>query len=190
MADTNLYKIVIALTLNIAASCGTIFINKIIFKSYDFTFGIINKLKLIGTALTVGHFIVTFFLVLLTSSLGLFQIKKLEILRVLPLSFAFCGYVVFNNISLLYNSVSFYQVMKILGTPVIIFIEYYFYNKETSNNTKLSLIPVCVGIFITVVTDIEINTIGTIYAVLAIGSNSIYTIVIIFNILVGKNKTK
>jgi solute carrier family 35, member E3 len=67
--------------------------------------------------------------------------------------------------------------MKILCTPVIIFIEYYFYNKETSRNTMLSLVPVCIGIFITVVTDMSMNFIGTVYAIVAIASNSLYTIV-------------
>jgi solute carrier family 35, member E3 len=67
--------------------------------------------------------------------------------------------------------------MKILCTPVIIFIEYYFYNKETSRNTILSLVTVCIGIFITVVTEMSMNFIGTVYAILAIASNSLYTIV-------------
>lgn len=97
------FKTVGVLALNVFASCGTIFINKFVFKVYGFNF---------GTTLTVFHFIITFLLCLVCGYTGVFQIKKLEILRVLPISFAFCGYVVFNNLSLLFNSVSFYQVMN------------------------------------------------------------------------------
>ena len=39
-----------------------------------------------------------------------------------------------------------------------------------------SLIPVCIGIFITVVTDMEINFVGTIFALLAVAANSFYTV--------------
>lgn len=156
-----------SLLLNVASSCGTIFVNKYLFKTHKFVF---------GTTLTVFHFIVTFLLLLVCAYFKMFEIKALPMLKVLPISFAFCGYVVFNNISLLYNSVSFYQVMKILCTPVIIAIEAFFYAKYTDGRTKLTLVPVCLGIFITVVTDFEINLVGSIFALIAVLSNSLYTI--------------
>jgi len=155
------------LALNVFASCGTIFINKYVFKVHGFNF---------GTTLTVFHFIITFLLCVASAYLGFFTFKKLEILRVLPISFAFCGYVVFNNLSLLYNSVSFYQVMKILGTPAIVFVQDRFYNTPTDFHTKLTLIPICIGCAIAVVTDLEINLVGTLWAIAAVGSNSMYTI--------------
>jgi hypothetical protein len=95
-------KVASILGLNVFASCGTIFINKYVFKVYGFNF---------GTTLTVFHFVVTFLLCLGCGYFGLFQMKQLEIMRVLPISLAFIGYVVFNNLSLMYNSVSFYQVL-------------------------------------------------------------------------------
>lgn len=157
----------LSITFNVVASCGTIFVNKYLFQNLGFKF---------GTILTVIHFVITFLLLATCGYFKVFEFKKLEILRVLPICFAFCGYVVFNNISLVYNSVSFYQVMKILCTPFIIAIEYYLYNKSTSKDTLYSLIPVCVGIFITVITDMEINLVGTIFALLAVGANSFYTV--------------
>eukprot|EP01080_Neovahlkampfia_damariscottae_P010053 gene10053-2477_t len=163
----SIISVVIALSLNVFASCGTIFLNKHVFKNQGFTF---------GTTLTVFHFFVTFILCLLCSQLGVFEVKKLDMKKIIQLSLAFCGYVVFNNLSLMFNSVSFYQVMKILCTPLIIFIQSYFYDVQTDNRTKLALLPVCVGIFITVVTDMEINLVGTIFALLATLSNTLYTI--------------
>ena len=46
---------------------------------------------------------------------GLFQPKELRVLDVLPLSLAFCGFVVFTNLSLTYNTVGFYQVRTLRG---------------------------------------------------------------------------
>jgi uncharacterized membrane protein YuzA (DUF378 family) len=67
--------------------------------------------------------------------------------------------------------------MKILCTPTIILIQERFYGISTDNRTKISLLPVCFGIFVTVVTDMEVNLVGTIFAILATISNTLYTIV-------------
>ncbi|KAF0984693.1 hypothetical protein FDP41_000592 [Naegleria fowleri] len=157
-----------SISLNIAASVGTIFINKHLFQNLGFVG--------LGTTLTVFHFIFCFVFTGLTAMLGIFQPKRLPLLKVLPISLAFCGYVVFNNISLAYNSVSFYQVMKIMCTPCIILIEYFFYRKTPDRRILFPLIPVCVGTFITVFTDLEMNYYGTIMAILAVLTNSMYTI--------------
>ena len=38
--------------------------------------------------------------------------KEVNIMAVLPLALAFCGFVVFTNLSLTYNTVGFYQVRR------------------------------------------------------------------------------
>ncbi|KAL9644580.1 hypothetical protein ABK040_015319 [Willaertia magna] len=161
-------NIIASISLNIAASVGTIFINKLLFKSYKFSE--------LGTTLTVFHFIFSFIFTAIAASFGLFQPKKLPLLRVLPISLAFCGYVVFNNISLAYNSVSFYQVMKIMCTPTIIVIEYFLYKEKPDKRILPTLIPVCLGTFITVFTDLEMNWYGTMMSILAVFSNALYTV--------------
>jgi solute carrier family 35, member E3 len=109
----SILAVVWPLSLNVFASCGTIFVNKHIFQNHHFTFGLKFSLKKkIGTALTVCHFIITFLLCALCAQFGVFSAKKLDMKKVIQLSFAFCGYVVFNNLSLLFNSVSFYQVIS------------------------------------------------------------------------------
>jgi len=40
----------------------------------------------------------------------------------------------------------------------------------------MALIPVLIGVFITVFTDLDVNTIGTVFAIAAIGANSTYTV--------------
>ncbi len=42
--------------------------------------------------------------------MGVFEIKPVKIMSVVPLCLAFCGFVVFTNYSLQYNTVGFYQV--------------------------------------------------------------------------------
>lgn len=161
-------RLLISLVLNVVSSVGVIFINKrLVFMAAHYPF---------GTALTIIHFIVSFAGCLMFARLGYFEIKKLELKRVVSISLAFCGYVVFNNMSLLTNSVAIYQISKILCTPVIVAIEYFHYGKSETRETLLSLVPVCAGIFIAVFTDPEMNAVGTFWALLAIVANSLYTI--------------
>lgn len=160
-------RIILSLLLNIVSSVGVIFINKaLVFDSAGFHF---------GTTLTIIHFIVTFLGCVMFAKLDFFAVKKLPISKVLSISMAFCGYVVFNNLSLLTNSVSVYQTSKILCTPVIVLIEY-LNGKGESTATMLALCPVCIGVFVTVYTDSNLNFVGTFWAALAIVANSFYTI--------------
>lgn len=41
----------------------------------------------------------------------------------MPITVSFCAFVVFNNLSLQHNSVSFYQLMKILTTPAVVLLQ-------------------------------------------------------------------
>lgn len=163
-----LVRLTLSLVLNVVSSVGVIFINKrLVFQSAGFHF---------GTALTVTHFIVTFIGCLAFAKFGFFELKKLELKRVISISLAFCGYVVFNNLSLLTNSVGFYQITKILCTPLIVLIEWLTEGKRQSTATLVSLVPVCLGIAVAVYADSKITYIGCFWAALAVISNSFYTI--------------
>ncbi|ORC90803.1 uncharacterized protein TM35_000072270 [Trypanosoma theileri] len=157
-----------SLLLNIISSVGVIIINKrLVYMEAGFRF---------GTLLTIIHFIVSFLGCLFFAKINCFEIKPLNISKVIPISLAFCGYVVFNNLSLLSNTVSVYQTSKIMCTPVIVWIEYTYYHKRENIGTLLSLVPICIGVGFTVYSDTNLNFSGTIWAILAIISNSLYTI--------------
>lgn len=161
-------RLLVSLLLNVVSSVGVIFINKrLVFINAGYHF---------GTVLTIIHFVVTFLGCLMFAYAKFFEIKTLGVMKVMPISLAFCGYVVFNNLSLLTNSVSVYQTSKILCTPVIVAIEYVAYKKRETQATLLALLPVCVGVFITVYTDSQLNAVGTFWAILAIVANSFYTV--------------
>ena len=104
----------IPLVINYLASISIVFLNK-----YVYNYGFPNL------ALTLLHFVVTFLGLRvgcsnmeLTSkicaSFGVFEIKRVNIPDVIPLCLSFCGFVVFTNYSLQYNTVGFYQVSSIL----------------------------------------------------------------------------
>ncbi|KAK7195429.1 Triose-phosphate Transporter family [Novymonas esmeraldas] len=162
-------SLLFSLLLNITSSIGVIIVNKkLVFMEAHFEF---------STVLTIIHFVMTFLgCAFFAYGLRLFTPKRLSVRRVLPISCAFCGYVVFNNLSLLTNSVSVYQVLKILCTPIIVLIERVCYGKREKASTLLSLVPVCLGVGITFYADVDVNWVGTMWATLAITANSLYTI--------------
>jgi len=110
------------------------------------------------------------------NTLGMFTVKEVPIVDALKLSLTFVGFVVFNNLSLQWNSVGFYQLMKVLTSPVIVVIQYLLFNVALHFKLKLALIPICVGVALATVSDIEVNFYGTLYAFLGILSTSMYQI--------------
>lgn len=70
----------------------------------------------------------------------MFEVKKLDPKKVLPLALAFCGFVVFTNLSLTHNTVGFYQMAKTSTTPVIVILQYFFYGKKFPWHILASLV--------------------------------------------------
>ena len=168
MLNKELAQLFVSLTLNVVSSVGVVFINKrLVYMGADFPF---------GTLLTIIHFVVTFAGCLFFAWLQYFELKRLEVRRVIPISLAFCGYVAFNNMSLLTNSVGIYQITKIMCTPVIVAVEWYANGVKQNVPTLLALVPVCVGIGVVFLGDTEVNYVGTFWALLAVVANSFYTI--------------
>lgn len=158
----------LSLILNVVSSISTIFVIKyLVFGHAGFNF---------GSAITCIHFIATFFMTIFFMAVGCGKFKYLSVLRVLPLSFAFCGAVVFNNMSLLHNSVTVYQMSKIICTPVIVLMEKSKYNQELSFLTKVSLVIVCAGSLTSVGMDVNLTFSGLVWCVLAIFCGSLYTV--------------
>lgn len=116
--------------VNIASSVLVILINKYIYEYYGFP----------NMALTCVHFIVTFLGLLVCQQLKLFQVKRLPIAKMIPLSLTFCGFVVFTNLSLQFNTVGTYQMIKFMTTPCVMLISYAFYKTNYSNRVKLTLV--------------------------------------------------
>lgn len=106
----------------------------------------------------------------------LYTFKTLPISAVFPLVYSFCGFVVLTNLSLLYNSVSFYQVMKVLTAPLIVVIERIWFNQRYPWSILLALTVTCIGVTVTTISDTEATIKGTLIALSALWVTSWYQI--------------
>lgn len=130
MAVPSSQLITLCLSLNLVCSIVIVLLNKLIYVNYAFP----------NMTLTCIHFFVTSVGLFICQHLNVFQPKRLPFLDLLPLAASFCGYVVFTNLSLQYNSVGTYQLIKAMTTPCIIFIQTYFYHKHFSLYVKSTLV--------------------------------------------------
>jgi hypothetical protein len=74
----------------VTATC-IVFVNKIVFKTYGFSY---------GTLMTALHFATTWLGVLACGQFGMYEVKTLAHADVFPITAAFCAFVVFQNLSL------------------------------------------------------------------------------------------
>ncbi|KAF4666132.1 hypothetical protein FOL47_004245 [Perkinsus chesapeaki] len=154
------------MALNFVTSTSIIWINKLAYNN-GFTW---------ATTLTVMHFLVTFIGLCLCVMSGQFAYKPISVRSVLPLCVAFCGFVVFNNLSLQYNTVGTYQLMKVMTTPVIVVIQYICYSTTLPLIQLLALVPICLGVILATATSVEVNPLGIFFGVAGILSTSLYQI--------------
>lgn len=150
---------------NVVCSVGLIFLCKyIIFKQCDFR---------ANTFLTLLHLLATYYSCILYSKYKRTPLKTdISAWRVLPLSAAFCGYILFSNLSLLFNDVCIYQASKIFCTPVIVFLSMRLMGQVQTKATLMSLFVTCLGVLIFYYSSVEINYLGLLFATMAVISAS------------------
>lgn len=158
-------KTVWFMVFNFVSSTVIVFINKILFKDFNCHF---------STFVTCCHFVFTYLGTLVAERGKMFEHKQLNHMDVLPITIAFCGFVVFNNLSLQHNSVGFYQLMKVVTTPVIVVLQYFIYGVKEDRRLILSLIPVVIGVILATVNDVSFNLVGFFWAVAGVLSTSFY----------------
>jgi len=142
--------------LNIFTNVSIIIVNKYVFKVYEFNY---------ATLVTFLHFVFTAIGLRIMAKFGLFEMKPLTALQVLPLAACYALCTPLSNLSLAFNSVGFYQMMKILTTPYVALVEWWFYGATFSDPIKFSLFLVTVGVIFASVNDVEFNWLGATYAI-------------------------
>lgn len=167
MAEDSQLTIILCLALNLFSSVGIVFTNKLVFKVYSFPY---------GTTLTIFHFFATFLGLLVCLKFHVFEFKRISIKKVLPLCFSFCGFVVLTNVSLVSNTVGFYQLMKVLTTPFLVVIQTLFYAQNFSKSIVASLAVICVGVVVATCSDTQANLFGTLVALSAVLVTCMYQI--------------
>jgi solute carrier family 35 protein E3 len=108
----------------------------------------------------------------------MFEHKKLDWKKVMPITIAFVIHIVFNNLSLQYNSVGFYQLVKILMTPITALIQFVSFGVNLHKILKTILFFVCIGVIIGTVTDVSANLKGTFMASIGLLSGVYYQLFI------------
>lgn len=156
-----------AMLLNFCSSISLVVVNKMVMDHHHFRFAV---------TLTCFHLCCTFILLLFTARLGVFEIKRLPLKDVSKLAAGTMGFICLTNLSLQHNSVGFYQVMKVMTTPTVVVIESLLYQKYLDTPLKIALIPVCLGVIVTTVTDFRLNAIGAAYATAGVIVTSFYQI--------------
>uniref|UniRef100_A0A803PBP9 Sugar phosphate transporter domain-containing protein n=2 Tax=Cannabis sativa TaxID=3483 RepID=A0A803PBP9_CANSA len=149
---------------NVVTSVGIILVNKALMATYGFSF---------ATTLTGLHFATTTLLTSFLRWLGYIQPSHLpfsELMKfVLFANFSIVGM----NVSLMWNSVGFYQIAKLSMIPVSCFLEVVLDHVRYSRDTKLSILLVLLGVAVCTVTDVSVNAKGFIAALVAVWSTSL-----------------
>ncbi|KAB1997260.1 hypothetical protein ES319_D12G013000v1 [Gossypium barbadense] len=80
------------------------------------------------------------------------------------------------NLSLMLNSVGFYQISKLSMIPVVCFLEWLLNGKHYSSKVKMAVVVVVIGVGVCTVTDVKINAHGFLCACVAVLSTSLQQI--------------
>ncbi|CAI5932397.1 unnamed protein product [Closterium sp. NIES-64] len=156
--------------MNVVSSVGIILVNKALMTSYGFAF---------ATSLTALHFITTAAVGNAATAAGALAPSKHVPARTL-LWFAFVASlaVVSMNVSLMVNSVGFYQITKLSIIPACCLFEALLHRKTFSPAVKAAVVGVMVGVGICTVTDVTVNTAGLLAAIVAVLSTTFQQIFI------------
>ncbi|GER35114.1 nucleotide-sugar transporter family protein [Striga asiatica] len=149
---------------NIVTSVGIIIVNKALMASYGFTF---------ATTLTGLHFAATTTMTLVLKRLGYIKSSPLPVSDLMKFVLFANFSIVGMNVSLMWNSVGFYQIAKLSMIPVSCFLEVVLDGVQYSRDTKLSILVVLLGVAICTVTDVSVNAKGFVAAFIAVWSTSL-----------------
>ena len=133
----------VIIAINTVAAVGVVFLNKAVFKYPQFQDAPVT--------FTATHFLCTSLVLWVASHrpFSLFEPISISIAKILPLSIAFCAWVILNNLSLLYNPVSFYQLAKIMTVPCVVVLNFIVFKASIDLKTALCLLSVCFGVALT-----------------------------------------
>ncbi|CAL5368132.1 unnamed protein product [Camellia sinensis] len=154
---------VAAWMFNVVTSVGIIIVNKALMATYGYSF---------ATTLTGLHFATTSLMTVVLKRLGYIQASHLPVSELL-IFVVFSNFsIVGMNVSLMWNSVGFYQIAKLSMIPVSCFLEVFLDKMRYSRDTKLSIALVLLGVAVCTVTDVSVNAKGFIAAFVAVWSTS------------------
>ncbi|ERN11473.1 hypothetical protein AMTRI_Chr03g138060 [Amborella trichopoda] len=158
-----------AWAMNVVSSVGIIMANKQLMSSsgYDFRF---------ATTLTGFHFAVTALVGIVSNATGYSTSKHVPLWELLWFSIVANTSITGMNLSLMLNSVGFYQISKLSMIPVVCVMEWILHSKHFSREVKMSVFVVVLGVGVCTVTDVKVNAKGFVCACVAVISTSLQQI--------------
>ncbi|KAL8698310.1 MAG: hypothetical protein Q9201_006639 [Fulgogasparrea decipioides] len=135
-------RLTLWMTLNTVATIAIVFTNKAIFDDPSF--------RKSQVAFATFHLFITALTLYILSRplISLFVPSPMRLRLMLPLATTMSLNVIFQNLSLTYSSITFYQIARILFTPTVALINFLFYQKSIPRIAAYTLIPMCLGVFI------------------------------------------
>ncbi|KAK3043922.1 hypothetical protein RJ639_000621 [Escallonia herrerae] len=168
---------------NVVTSVGIIIVNKALMATYGFSFAlsvVVDGIILVKdgkskctTTLTGLHFATTTLMTVVLRWLGYIQSSHLPVPELLKFVLFANFSIVGMNVSLMWNSVGFYQIAKLSMIPVSCLLEVVFDKIRYSRDTKLSILIVLMGVAVCTVTDVSVNVKGFVAAFIAVWSTSL-----------------
>ena len=118
---------------------------------------------------------------------SMFVSQRAPLLGMLPLGVAMCLNVILPNLSLAYSSVAFYQLARVLLTPLTAIINFVFYGQKMPRQAVYCLLPICLGVAIMSYFDTksghgshtksaQTTPLGVMFAVVGVLASSLYTV--------------
>ncbi|KAL9273593.1 UDP-rhamnose/UDP-galactose transporter 2-like protein [Drosera capensis] len=158
-----------AWAMNVISSVGLIMANKQLMSAHGYAFTF-------ATTLTGFHFTVTALVGLVSNATGYSVSKHVPAWELLWFSVVANMSITGMNLSLMLNSVGFYQISKLSMIPVVCVMEWVLHNKHFSKEVKMAVVVVVIGVGVCTVTDVKVNAKGFICAAVAVLSTSLQQI--------------
>ncbi|XP_065852505.1 UDP-rhamnose/UDP-galactose transporter 2-like [Euphorbia lathyris] len=160
-----------AWAMNIFSSIGIIMANKQLMSPSGFGF-------VYATTLTGLHFTMTAMVGLASNAAGYSSsaAKHVPMLELIWFSIVANVSITSMNLSLMLNSVGFYQISKLSMIPVVCIMEWILHGKNYSKQVKMAVGVVVIGVGVCTVTDVKVNAKGFLSASVGVLSSSLQQI--------------
>ncbi|KAA3485694.1 UDP-galactose transporter 2-like [Gossypium australe] len=158
-----------AWAMNVISSVGLIMVNKQLMSPTGHAFAF-------ATTLTGFHFCTTALIGLVSNATGYTTKKNVPLWELLWFSVVANTSITAMNLSLMLNSVGFYQISKLSMISVVCFLEWLLNGKHYSSKVKMAVVVVVIGVGVCTVTDVKINAHGFLCACVAVLSTSLQQI--------------
>jgi len=149
---------------NILSVVGVVITNKYITEVDGFNYMVF---------LSFLHFVFTALGTRVLLGMNTFTYKPAAMSGVLPVAVGSLMSVAFMNLNLAKNSVGFYQLSKLACIPVTLLIQYFVYHTSVNRYVQLTLVPITFGVGYATVYDLDLNFVGTVFAICGVVATSL-----------------